>query len=124
MADIDANLNLYDINENIMRQLPIIENGEEIINKLNFYIENLSTFNYLMMLCREQNDYTLFYFDTFSQNNFAEDVLECFANRGVGIVSLELIDNNNAVEVWVKDAENDLVYLYYIFVADQMVIEY
>ena len=128
MADVDMNLTVYDYNKNIMKQWPIIE-GEGLDNvkqELRNYLENTPAEQYLMMLCREKNDYTLFnFYDTWDDAQFADDVIECFANRGLGIVNSEIIDDGVAMEIWVKQpGQMEEADLYYIFPADSMVIEY
>ena len=79
-----------------------------------------------MLLCREQNDYTLFNFNNnWFNNQFDQDIIECFENRGFGIINCEIIDNGMAVEIWVKrPGQMENADLYYLFPADQMVVEY
>jgi hypothetical protein len=128
MADVDMNLTVYDYNKNIMKQWPIVE-GEGLDNvkqELRNYLENTPAEQYLMMLCREKNDYTLFnFYDTWDDAQFADDVIECFENRGLGIVNSEIIDDGVAMEIWVKQpGQMEEADLYYIFPADSMIIEY
>ena len=127
MADVDMGLNVYEFNKNIMKQLPVIE--KEGMNKVKEtlveYYEYSPFDSYLMMLCREKHDYTLFHFSGNNDSAFPDDVLECFENRGVGIVNCEIIDNGVAMEIWVKaPGQMEEADLYYIFPADQMVIDY
>ena len=128
MTDVDMGLSVYDFNKNIMKQLPVFEEDacDKLAETFAEYLENTPAEQYLMMLCREKNDYTLFnFYDQWQPYDFAQDIFECFESRGVGIVNVEIIDNGMAMEIWVKrpnqmeDAD-----LYYIFPADQMVIEY
>lgn len=124
MADVDMGLNIYEFNKNIMKQLPIIEDRNKIIETLVEYFENVPFDEYLMMLCKERSDYTLFHFQG-GPTQFPDDVLECFANRGLGVVNVEIIDEGVAMEIWVKEpGQMEKADLYYIFPADQMVIEY
>ena len=128
MADVDMNFTVYDYNKNIMKQWPVLEGEglENVKKEFRNYLENTPAEQYLMMLCREKNDYTLFnFYDTWDDAQFADDVIECFENRGVGIVNAEVIDNGIAMEVWVKrPGQMEDANLYYIFPADSMVIEY
>ena len=128
MADVDMNFTVYDYNKNIMKQWPVLEGEglENVKKEFRNYLENTPAEQYLMMLCREKNDYTLFnFYDTWDDAQFADDVIECFENRGVGIVNAEVIDNGVAMEVWVKrPGQMEDANLYYIFPADNMVIEY
>ena len=126
MADVDMGLSVYDFNKNIMKQLPVVEDLNGVRDTLINYLRNTKAKKYLMLLCREQNDYTLFNFNNNSFNNqFDQDIIECFENRGFGIINCEIIDNGMAVEIWVKrPGQMENADLYYLFPADQMVVEY
>ena len=128
MADVDMGLNVYEFNKNIMKQLPVMEEDgiNNVKQELRNYLENTPAEQYLMMLCKEKNDYTLFnFYDTWDDAQFADDVIECFDNRGLGIVNAEIIDNGVAIELWVKEpGQMEDADLYYIFPADEMVITY
>lgn len=126
MADVDMGLNVYEFNKNIMKQLPVIEDLKGVRETLIKYIHETPAKQYLMMLCREQNDYTLFNLNNNRFNNqFDQDVIECMENRGFGIVSAEIIDDGVAMEIWVKEpGQMESADLYYLFPADKMVIKY
>lgn len=126
MAEVDMGATIYDFNKNIMKQLPVIEDLAGVKETLYEYIENPSANQYLMMYCRERSDYTLFNFaHNWDREMFVEDVLECVRNRGFGIVNCEIVDDGVAIELWVKSpGQMEEAYLYYIFPADEMVIEY
>lgn len=126
MADVDMGLSVYEFNKNIMKQLPVVEDLSGIRDTLIEYLRNTKAKKYLMLLCREQNDYTLFNFNNnWFNNQFDQDIIECFENRGFGIISCEIIDNGMAVEIWVKrPGQMENADLYYLFPADQMVVEY
>lgn len=126
MTDVDMGLNVYEFNKSVMKQLPIIEDLKGVRETLIKYIHETPAKHFLMMLCREQNDYTLFDFNNNRFNNqFDQDVLECFENRDFGIVNCEIIDGGVAMEIWVKTpGQMEDASLYYIFPADEMVIEY
>ena len=127
MADVDMGLNVYEFNKNIMKQLPVMENdGIQTVKKsLQEYLVSSET-KYLMMLCKERSDYTLFNFDKIRNSSlFADDVIECMENRGLGIINFEIIEDGIVIELWVKEpGQMEEAYLYYIFPADEMVIEY
>ena len=119
-------LRVYEFNKNIMKQLPVIEDLKGVRETLIEYIHETPAKQYLMMLCREQNDYTLFNLNNNRFNNeFDQDIIECMENRDFGIVSCEIIDDGVAVELWVKRPNQmENADLYYIFPADAMVIKY
>ena len=125
MADVDMGLNVYEFNKNIMKQLPVIEDLQGVYHEIETYWENAPFNEYLMLLCRERNDYTLFHFGSGDPSPFMDDVIECFANRGLGIVNIEIVDDGVAMEIWVKEpGQMETADLYYLFPADQMVITY
>ena len=126
MADVDMGLSVYDFNKNIMKQLPVVEDLSGVRDTLINYLRNTKAKKYLMLLCREQNDYTLFNFNNnWFNNQFDQDIIECFENRDFGIINCEIIDNGMAVEIWVKrPGQMENADLYYLFPADQMVVEY
>ena len=125
MQEVDMGLNVYEFNKNIMKQWPVIEDLNPVIETIWNYWENAPFDSYLMMLCKERNDYTLFNFNSNTVNNFANDILECFANRDLGIVSVEIVNDGMSIEFWVKQpGQMENSDLYYLFPAVQMVIEY
>lgn len=125
MADVDMGLSVYDFNKNIMKQLPVIKDLQGVYHKIENYWENAPFSEYLMLFSKERNDYTLFRFGSGDPSPFMDDIIECFTNRGLGIVNIEIIDDGMAMEIWVKEpGQMEGADLYYLFPADQMVIEY
>ena len=126
MADVDMGLNVYEFNKNIMKQLPPIEDLNGVREILIQYLHETPAKQYLMMLCREKNDYTVFNFKGSRTNNqFDQDVIDCMEHRGYRIVNCEIIDCGAAIELWVKEpGQMEDADLYYIFPADEMVITY
>ena len=125
MADVDMGLNVYEFNKNIMKQLPVIEDLQNIYDKIETYWENAPFDEYLMLLCKEKNDYTLFRFGSGNPSPFMDDIIECLINRNLGIVSAEIVDNGVAMEIWAKEpGQMEAADLYYLFPADAMVITY
>ena len=126
MADVDMGLNVYEFNKNIMKQLPPIEDLNGVREILIQYLHETPAKQYLMMLCREKNDYTVFNFKGSRTNNqFDQDVIECMENRGYRIINCEITDGSAAIELWVKEpGQMEDADLYYIFPADEMVITY
>lgn len=126
MAEVDMGLTVYDFNKNIMKQLPVIEDLTGVKETLYKYIENPQANQYFMMYCKDRSDYTLFNFaHAWNKEMFVEDILDCMQNRGFGIVNCEIVDDGVAIELWAKKpSQAEEVYLYYLFPADEMVIEY
>lgn len=126
MAEVDMNLNLYSYNKSIMKQMPIIEDLSIVKEKLYKFMDSTHADQYLMLLCREKADYTLFNFDmAWDPLQFAEDIIECMNNRGLSFVDISLVDDDQAVEIWVKEpGQMEDANMYYLFNADDMVITY
>lgn len=116
--------NLYDINKNIMqyeKPLKPFEIKDKIKKMIKYYDEY--SFNYYMLLCREQYNFTLFTQTgcnyKLERSSFMTDLYECLTNRGE-VLSIESAEGQ-AFEIWIKDEENIVVY--YFFPYDNGVIE-
>ena len=124
--------NLYDLNKQLMQNIePITENALiEIKDKLRSWIMDQYEQKYLMLLCAERKDYTLF---NLSKTHSllmvppmtiwgaANDVIECMTNRGA-LLSMELLEDG-VWEIWIKTKENEC-FAYYLFPYGTAVIEY
>ena len=80
--------------------------------------------SYFMLLCREQYDFTLFnikYKENFDLQKAVQELKECLSNRGE-IVSIDLTENMEAFEIWIKPNDTT-AYVYYLFPYDTGVIE-
>ena len=123
--------NLYDMNKQLMEQEPAITKAELQLAKE--HLRNWITHNYkqkyLMLLCHELRDYTLFNLDKTSSWAIAkpqtvydvvEDIIECMTNRG----ELLVIDEQeaNAWELWIRNPEG--CFAYYLFPYGEAVLEY
>lgn len=112
----------YDINKQIMIQLPRLT-PEEIEEKKNlFAVYNQNEYQeYFMLLCHELRYYTLFRTGCYTDEK-AEDIIvdECLKNLGE-IISIEPTENGSAIEIWI--AINDEAYVMYYFNYDEGVVE-
>ena len=118
--------NLYDLNKDLVEKETKPLTQEELAIKKemvhNFLRENGKA-SYMMLLCHEQRDYTVFNLTT--TDDFAiytPDILidECLKNRGE-IRSIELTANKDAIEIWL--VINKKAYCYYFFDYTNGVIE-
>lgn len=78
---------------------------------------------YFMLLNRENYDFTLFNLGkTIHKINkiIYDDLKECLQNRGK-VISIDLTENKDAYEIWIKI--NNEVFVYYFFPYDQGVIQ-
>lgn len=122
--------NLYDVNKQLMMQEPVIAE-ETRTARAKAMVQWMYDQNekYLMMLCHERRDYTLFNLDRYSMyavmpesacTEATADVLECLDNRGA-ILAIEL-QPDGAWELWIRVDEE--CYAYYLFPYSTAVLEY
>lgn len=114
---------LYDMNKNAMSSQKPLSNyalRNELDKAKRYFQDNKE---YFMLLCREQNDYTIFKISekTVEKINEAASILgECLTNRG-DVLSIDKHDLGPALEIWLRiDGEN---FVYYLFPYDEAIIE-
>ena len=121
----EINMSLYDINKNIMQQLPDYTNEQlykledSIDNEVNNkYIKN----SYFMLLCNEIHYYTLFHFNP-EESDFrsvGEGVTYLLYEAGYTISADEICDDH--IEIWGKKDKEAFVFM--LFPYDQGVINF
>lgn len=122
--------NLYDMNKQLMAQEPVLD--PEIQHEKTKAITEWMYDNnekYIMLLCHDCRDYTLFNLDQYSmytkipKQNCIEatvDLIECLTNRG-DILAMEL-QADNVWELWIRNTEG--CFAYYLFPYSTAVLEY
>lgn len=124
-GDVGLNMNMYDMNKQIISQLPTLDEGALDIARAKIvqFIEQ-SHNKYFMMLCRELNYYTVFHIGLGQQLPFAmNEVIACADYLG-DIKSIEGEEDKGAIEIWITQRENDKeTYVMYLFPYDAGVIE-
>lgn len=113
---------LYDFNKSILlKQKELtkkeLEGKRDIVNE---YLHDITKGKYYMLLCREQNDYTLF--NIFDDNYMLlfQELKECLLNRGK-VKAIDFTQNKDAIEIWLEmDKE---MFCYYFFLYDNGVVE-
>ena len=118
--------NLYDLNKDLVEKetKPLTQEELAIKKKMvHDFLRKNGKASYMMLLCHEQRDYTVFNLTT--TDDFAiytPDILidECLKNRGE-IRSIELTANKDAIEIWL--VINKKAYCYYFFDYTNGVIE-
>lgn len=112
---------LYDLNKNLIKKnvSPLTE--EELAEKRQIVL-NFIEKTYYMLLCHDRRDYTVF--RIYSSKEECVNILidECCKNRGT-ILSIELTENRDAIEIWIKNKEDNEPYCYYFFPYDEAIIE-
>lgn len=117
MEGANLELNLYDMNKQIIAQLPDLTDWDKIEVLLNdFY--NIHHNTYYMMYGKEISYFTLFKVN--EPLMFGEIVIECFP--GIGTVkAVDITDTNDAVEIWVL--HNNEPTCLYLFPYDMGLVE-
>ena len=123
--------NLYDMNKQLMANESEITpaNLELAKDHLCNWVTNSFVQKYLMLLCHELRDYTLFNLD--KTNTWKEiplqtcytvvnDIIECMTNRGA-ILAIE-DQQDGAWEIWLRNSEG--CFAYYLFPYGEAVLEY
>jgi hypothetical protein len=119
--------NLYELNKQAMVTHPIMKNSK--IEKIKPDLEewfNWKIDGYVMLLCRERYDFTVFHLYAKENPNppkiATAELIELLKERGK-ILSIEKDSNtiNNAWEIWLKIGEE--AFVYYLFGCDDWVIE-
>jgi hypothetical protein len=116
--------NMYELNKTaVAAEKPL--KSFEIKDKLRKVKEFFKDSNdkYFMLLCRERYDFTLF--NLLNKNDLSlasgiKELKECLENRGA-IISIDLTENKDAYEIWIKI--DDEPFVYYLFPYDLGVIE-
>lgn len=109
--------NLYDLNKQLVSQLPPFEEARERIEAFKS-----DKVNYYMLLCRELNYYTLFALtkDETIKDKFTDVVIECANDIGV-IKAANVTEDGMAFEIWVTDETNES-FVMYLFNYDKGVV--
>ncbi len=113
-----AAMNLYDINKQVVSQLPALTQDEFWNDKMSIIDEffNETEGEYYMMLCNELKYYTLFHIDLegyITEPLAAEEACACLWEFANEIKSVERTEDGAAVEIWItKDNETYVMYLF------------
>lgn len=118
LIDIDKTLltmNAYEMNKQIVGQLEILDK-ETIAEKKQKIFEFCEETNntYYMLLCREQNYYTVFHRNINGIEFIADVLIECAEFIG-DIKAIDFIDG--AIEIWVDNGEE--AHVMYFFPYDE-----
>lgn len=123
-ANGGLNLNLYEFNKTLVSQIPVLEDfteAVEIIQNILCGHEN----EHFMLLCKDISYYTVFYkteeiFCNFE--TFGKAVITCAEDIGK-IVSVDYIEDQNAVEIWVRTEQNENLCMY-LFNCESMFVSF
>ena len=118
-------MNLYELNKSIINQLPPLT-GSEIAAKMDIIheLQNNTMNNHYMLLCKEYSYYTIFESDTMlNMPTFGAAVCEVVSGIG-DVYSIEIADNDSAVEIWIRPEGQESALAFYLFPYDAGVVYY
>lgn len=123
MSNIE--LTAYDLNKQIISQMPILENWTESEKILNTFAKKSIHSDYLL-LCKDISYYTIFQksSDIFAHfSSFGEAVLTCASDIG-DIVTVDYMDVTNTVEIWVRKKESNENLCMVLFECHDFIVTY
>lgn len=126
---LNSNLTLYDVNKQLL-------NNERFLDpiELNLKIKTIrkaydnKTLKFLMLLCNERKDYTIFDLKNFTKekdlclNEFESDLRESLQNRG-RVLTIEKAVSSPGWEIWLRDDRGEN-FCYYLFNCTPAVLSY
>lgn len=122
----DISLSNYDINKYMMQSyepLSLDEIDKLFEENLIKWFTNQRQVRYYCLLCRELNSFTVFALKPKSYDvHFFVALINCLLSFG-GVLSLEITEDNSAIEIWIRDKETQENYCYYLFNYNEGVIE-
>lgn len=94
-------MSLYDLNQNIMEQLPDITEFDDKITLINEFKE-LTNNKYYMLYSKDISYFTMFVIEKYGEMaSLGDAVIECLKNLGK-VKSIDFTENRDAIEVWVE----------------------
>ena len=108
MEGSNLELGLYDLNKQIISQLPVLADFSNAIINIRKLHEKYWN-KYYMMYGKEISYFTLF--EVCGLNDFGQDIIDCCANIGT-IKSMDMTEPEDAIEIWVQPEEADPTCLY------------
>lgn len=118
MENGGINMGLYDINKQIISQLPALNDFTKAIADVRD-LHGKYWNEYYMMYGKEISYFTLF--KVCGMNEFGQDVIDCCANIGV-IKAMDMTEAADAIEIWIQ-SENDEPTCLYLFPYDNGVVQ-
>ena len=101
MESSGINMGLYDMNKQIISQLPVLtdlENKKYTINSLHAKFNN----EFYMLYGKEISYFTLF--RIFDSICFGNEVIDCLNNVG-DIKAIDFTEAQDAIEIWIQDED-------------------
>ena len=116
-------LNLYDLNKSVINQLEPMT-LDEIIDNLSLVKEyyHKSEYSFHMLLCKDNNYYTIFAPNDIITIEFTATVYDIIVGLGA-VYSIENTEDG-AIEIWIKPEGEEMPYAFYLFPYDAGVVYY
>ena len=117
IEDSNIKIDLYDVNKQIIAQLPVLENLDEkivLINNLHNQFGN----QYYMLYGKEISYFTLF--KIIQPIYFGNEVISCLNYIGK-IKAIDFTEAQDAIEIWVEDSNGPTCL--YLFPYDNGVVQ-
>ena len=111
------NMGLYDMNKQIISQLPALSDFTKAIANVRD-LHGKYWNEYYMMYGKEISYFTLF--KVCGANEFGQDVIDCCANVGI-IKAIDFTETQDAIEIWVEN--NNGPTCLYLFPYDNGVVQ-
>lgn len=122
LANSELKLTNYEINRQIIDQMPDLTDEEIAATDKKLYIYlNKQMNKYYMLLCKDISYYTVFCLDETAPNRIFDELITCCEGLGK-IKGIELTDQDDALEIWIKIRDKAPVVMYF-FSYDAGVIE-
>ena len=107
-ASLGASLDLYDMNKQIISQLPVLKNFTKAIENVRDLHDKYWN-KYYMMYGKEISYFTLF--KVCGNNEFGQDVIDCCLNVG-DIKAMDMTKAQDAIEIWIQPEDKEPTCLY------------
>jgi hypothetical protein len=121
---MNTSIELYELNRSIIEQQGVIKEEDipRAMNDIEYLVCSANNQCY-MLYGKEIGYFTLFMRDNYNWEieTLSLAVIECLANVGI-VYSIELTANKDAVEIWVKDTEKDIITCMYLFPYDNGIV--
>lgn len=123
MAEVDSGMTVYDMYKQLtVKQEPLdaIYFNQEM---LRIASDDDMKANYLMLLCNDRRDYSIFHNNDSKDFNhsFAKELAETLWNRGDCLLVEK--QDNGSYEIWVRDRSTKENFCYFLFNYDNAIIE-
>lgn len=115
---------LYDMNRYFYGQSPDMDpkKRDEMIMNISMWFSSKPGNKFFMMLCRELNDYTIFYFEHPNYSKGKTELEELLKSRGI-IKDIYYNHDTDTYDFWLLSALDGQIQMYKIFMCDDFIIQ-